>query len=131
MPSKHAGKPVTIRLDPADFVRWEALKGQHGGAKAAFLAGISALEGRNDIDLPAALERAAAELRSQAKRESSVVSTKAVDIPLSGLTVGDVSTVPMPPAPAPILHAITPSAAPADDGKARGAARFARKPAPE
>lgn len=79
MPSKHAGRQRTIRLDDDENALLEALGPKHGGIKGAVVAGLRMLDGANDIDLPAALERAAAELRKLDKAKSRFGSKKTAE----------------------------------------------------
>lgn len=67
MPSQHAGKQRTFRLNAEEDALLTRLAARHGGIKGALVAGLKLLDGANDIDLPAALERAAATLRAHQK----------------------------------------------------------------
>ncbi len=65
-----SGKQITIRLSEDQVATLHALTPRYGGRiKATIVAGLSTLAGQTDINLPDALERAAALIRQMTPLE--------------------------------------------------------------
>lgn len=75
MPNQHKDRALTVRCDDAGHAIWERWKQRHGGKpKVAFAALLRLADGANEaapIDLPAELERLAAELRRRDQAEAA------------------------------------------------------------
>lgn len=75
-------KQISVVLDPDYAQRFERLAARHGGEsrernKRTIEAALRALEGANDLDLPAALERAAEDLRNFQRQAKALAAAEA------------------------------------------------------
>lgn len=116
MPSQHAGKQKSFRVSADEEALLERLAAREGGIKPAIMAGLRLLDGANDIDVAAVLERVAADIRRGARNPL-------LDVPIKEA------------APGPHRAEITthlPPVSVADrkaEGREKAAARFGKKAA--